>query len=359
VKQPGTLVRHDDREYLLVEGGFNPATRAIILLARPDDTTFPRAGDTPSLRWGVQGDWQPVARWTAEGLQIPNERHAGRSALVQKLIDDYRAKSAPRPTIAWAVQADGCYAGAIEVALPMGFAAFCHESRERAAAIAGEEHLVPVENLAMFFTHLVREGYAGALWNGDRPVFFCVDEQQDLQFLRLGTTPKGDGVVMEILDPKDAWSEYEGAEELEFIDNSEACDNRLVECLGRTPVMGWPEGGRLYSAGPRFGVPLVIHGGEGKDAVPHGVLFTTEVAATEFSADAGSEPGEEPLAVFPVNDLQAFLTQSELEGCVAALNPGGHRASSGILWSDGERVVLDTFSGFWKVAPGGSFELLE
>jgi hypothetical protein len=357
VKQPGTLLRRDDRDYLLVEGGFNPDTRAIIVLARPDDPAFPLHAGAPPLRWGRQGDWQPVARWTAEGLNIPDERHAARSAMVQALVDDYRAASKPRATIAWAALKGDCYSGALHPALPMGYAALCHQSRGQAAALEGEEHLVPIENLAMFFTQLVREGYAGALWNGDRPVFFCVDEAQDLQFLRLGTTPKGDGVVMEILDVTDGWSEYEGAEELQVIDNGEACDNRLVECLGRQPVMGWPEGGRLYTAGPVFGVPLVIHSPEEKDAVPHGVLFTTEAAAKEFSAD--TEEGEEPLLVFPVNDLQTFLTQSELEGCVAALNPGGHRASSGILWSDGERVVLDTFSGFWKLGPGGGFELLE
>jgi len=348
MKQPGTLVRHDDREYLLVEGGFNAATRAVILLARPVDTEFPRNQEMTPLRWGTQGEWQPVARWTADELRIPDARHEARRELVSRIIDDYRGKRrAPEP-VAWASEKDGSFAGKLEVSLPMGFAAIIHASRERAAALAGEEHVVPVENLAMFFTHLVREGYSGAVWNADQPVFFCVDEQQDLQFLRIGKSKAGDKVNMEILDATDSWAAYDGEEAIEFIDNTEACDARLVAAVGKQPVVGWPTDGRLYSAGPEFGAPIIITSGEEQDAVPHGVLFTSETAATEFIEDA-----EEDLTAFPVNDLEKFLTQTELEGCVVALNPGGHRASSGILWSDGERVVLDSFSGFWKLGAAG------
>jgi len=348
MKQPGTPVRHDDREYLLVEGGYNAATRAVILLARPDDTLFPRNEEIAPLRWCSQGEWQPIARWTDTELRIPDARHEARRELVAQLIDGYNAARKPPAPVAWAAEKDGSFLGTLEVSLPMGFAAFCHESREAAAALAGEEALVPVENLAMFFTHLVREGYSGAVWNGEQPIFFCVDGLQDLQFLRIGKSKKGDSVVMEILDGKDKWSAYDGEEEIEFIDNTEACDARLVACIGKQPVMGWPQDGQLFSAGPAFGEPLVISSGEEKDAVPHGVIFTSEAAATEFIADA-----DEELKAFPVNDLGKFLTQSELEGCVVALNPGGHRATSGILWSDGERVVLDSFSGFWKLGAAG------
>jgi hypothetical protein len=348
MKQPGTLVRHDDREYLLVEGGYNAATRAVILLARPLDTRFPRNEEVAPLRWGAQGEWQPVARWTEQELRIPDPRHEPQRELAVKLIDDYRATRRPRPTVAWAAEKDGSFAGTLEVSLPMGFAAYVWPTKERAEAGAAGGALVPVENLAMFFTHLVREGYSGAVWNAEQPVFFCVDEQQDLQFLRIGKSEAGDRVVMEILDTTDAWSGYDGAEEIEFIDNTEACDARLVAAVGKQPVIGWPKDGRLFSAGPEFGAPIVISSGEEQDAVPHAVLFTSEAAATEFIEDA-----EQELKAFPVNDLGKFLTQTELEGCVAALNPGGHRASSGILWSDGERVVLDSFSGFWKLGESG------
>ena len=59
------------------------------------------------------------------------------------------------------------------------------------------------------------------------------------------------------------------------------------------------------------------------------------------------------LTVFPVRDLVAFLTCDEMAGNVASLNPGGHRARGGLLWSDGEGVVLDSFSGFWRLGREG------
>ncbi len=354
MKQPGTLVRHDQREYLLVEGGYNAETRAVILLARPDDPGFPPDPASQPLRWVHQGLWTPVARWTAAELRIPDERHAGRRDVAQKVIEEYVAGHRARPAVAWTARHGTGFVGSLEVALPMGLAVHCHDTEKAAASEEGAEGVVPVDNLGMFLTHLVREGYAGALWNGRQPIFFCADENADLQFLRVKPGPAGDRVEMEIVDEKDTWQPYDGAEEIEFIDNREACDARLVEMLGRKPLVGWPEAGRLYSVGPEFGTPVIVTEGEEPDAVPHSVLFTTEAAADAFREDAGAAE----LKVFPVNDLNAFLTQEELAGCVTSLNPGGHRASSGILWSDGERIVLDSFSGFWKLGPGG-FELLE
>jgi hypothetical protein len=93
---------------------------------------------------------------------------------------------------------------------------------------------------------------------------------------------------------------------------------------------------------------LVLRPTAGEDEMPHGVLFTNEEAASSYGEDNPAE-----LTVFPVSDLTGFLTHQEMEGCVAALNPGGHRAASGILWSDGDRVVLDSFSGFWTLGPEG------
>src|SRR5262249_20768388 len=184
LKPPGTILRHDDREYLLVEGGFNAETRSVILLARPADNRFPVGEDRSPITWGKQGEWIPVGRWTGQGLHVPDEKHAQQTALVQAVIDEYKAKRAEPPTVAWAARRGGGFAGGLHPALPMGFAAAVHEARQAAAAEPEATEVVPVDNLPMFFTHLVREGYAGVLWD-DRPVFFCVDENEDLQFLRV------------------------------------------------------------------------------------------------------------------------------------------------------------------------------
>ena len=382
MKPPGTLTKKNDRDYLLVEGGFNPATRAVILLARPGDPAFPPLEGQPPLRWGVQGDWVPVARWTSEELRIPDAKHAESTALAKEVIDEYVARATPPPVACWAGRKGESIVGTLEAALPMGVAAACHETREAAAATEGVEEVVPVDNLPMFLTHLVREGYAGVMWNGEQPVFFCVDEAGDLRFLRVSAVGD-DGVSLEVLDESGRWLPYEGDAELEFIDNGEACDRRLIESLGRRPVIDWPADSCLWTLGPTLGIPAVVAPGGSKpdkgpklelpgggslaafgddepesppqdlDALPHAVLFTHEDAAKAFRAEMAPD-----MAVFPVRDLPRFLTSEELAGCFAALNPGAHRAATGILWSDGDRVVLDSFSGFWKFG-GSGFELLE
>jgi hypothetical protein len=350
VKQPGTLVQHEGREYLLVEGGYDAASRAVILLARPGD---PRVAADPAprpVRWGSQGEWLPLARWSADGLRIPDERNAQSAAFAQGVFDAYVAGHKLPAVKAWAAKKGPGFASQCHVSLPMGLAAGCFEAEADAKALPEADRLVRIDNLAMFFTHLVREGYAGALWNGNRPVFFCVDDEGDLQFLRV--SPAGSSVAMEILDEHDRWESYDGAEAVEFIDNREACDQRLVTALGATPPSGWPADGRLWSLGAR-GVPRIFSTTEGPNELRHAVLFSDEQAARDW----GEERAPDAQA-FAVDDLTAFLTGDAMQGNVAAFNPGGHRARSGLLWSDGERVVLDSFSGFWKVG-GQQFEPID
>jgi hypothetical protein len=231
-----------------------------------------------------------------------------------------------------------------------------HEAREAAAQEPDTSEVVPIDNLPMFFTHLVREGYAGVLWD-DRPVFFCVDTNEDLQFLRVSPPAKDGGdPVFEILEESGRFGPYDGEEQIEFIDNRDDCDARLVAALGRVALVGWPDSNRLWSLGPGLGEPAILKpepDDSGEEAIPHGVLFTSEDDANTFKGEVCPD-----LMVFPVNDLGKFLSVPPMSGCIAALNPGGHRAASGLLWHDGQRVVLDSFSGFWKV-DGGRFELLK
>jgi len=377
MKPPGTVVRHDQHEYLLLEAGFSADTRSLIVMARPADPRFPAPEGQQPLTWGSQGHWVPVARWTPEELQIPIEAHVQHAELLRTLIEAHVARAATPVAVAWTLRDARGFVGSLQGALPMGVAAVCHDTRQGAEAAAQDAEVVAVDNLAMFFTALVREGYAGLMWNATQPVFFCVDESGDLRFLRVSSVGPS-SVELEVLDESGAWETYEGADELEFIDNAEACDRRLTERLGLLPVIDWPQDNCLWSLGPSLGVPAVVlpegaaesdtprlqrhdgslfgeasrDGGEG-GGQPHAVLFTDEAAAQAFRAELAPE-----MTIFPVRDLPRFLVADELAGHFAALNPGAHRAATGVFWSDGERVVLDSFSGFWKYE-AGQFERLE
>ena len=188
---------------------------------------------------------------------------------------------------------------------------------------------------------LAREGYAGVLWNRLLPVFFCIDQEGGLHFLRVR---KDEGkVAMDLLRADETWDLYDGAEPIEFLENREACDARLVETLGPVPLVDWPEDGELWSVGPNTDEPGIVALDD--DQLPYGLLFTSEEGAAEWCEEAG----EQAWVHWPVRDLGMYLADSKLDGCGGLLNPGAHRVRSGVFWRDGARVVLDSFSGFWAL----------
>ena len=77
------------------------------------------------------------------------------------------------------------------------------------------------------------------------------------------------------------------------------------------------------------------------------MLFTEEGVAREWVEEV-----QPTWKVFPVDSVMAFLGHDELQGCGGLLNPGSHRVNSGVLWADDQKVVLDSYSGFWSLNDG-------
>lgn len=350
MKQPGTLVHHGGEDYLCVEGGFNAETRTVTLMTGAANTEFPHRPETKAVTWCDQGQWYVVARWSADDLLLPDPRHHARRDLAADVVEQYLASRPETPEALWAVKDGKGFRGHLLDVMPQGLAAEIHESLEAAEASGGDAGLVPVQDVPRFLTHLAREGYAGALWNASQPVFFCLDESDELQFLRVGQAAPGK-VAMEILDGEEGWTDYEGERSIEFLDNAEACDARLVEQVGRVALLDWPAAGPLWSLGPREGEAGVVTVAE--DGLAYGLLFTSEAACREWLG----EEIEAPWTAFRVGPLADFLSQPSLVGSGALINPGAHRARRGVLWSDGERLILDSFSGFWELLPDG-FQLI-
>ncbi len=344
MKHPSAIVEQDDNEYLLLEEGYNESTRAVAVLARPSNPLFPKAEDGRTYHFNESGEWHAVARWTREQLVVADERHAHHGELVRGLASDY-VEGLPRPRpVAWALHDGEVFAGSLSPAVPMGVVVHCHDDEDHAQDRAAGRRVVPIDNVPLFFNQMVRLGYAGALWNEEMPVFFCVDDEDDLQFLKVSREPR-DKVAVEILGLDSRWESYEGAEEVDFLDNTQACDERLVEMVGRRPVLEWPSG-PLVSVGPSEGKPIVLD--EEDEELPHGVLFTNTRWANTFR-----EENDPTWTVFDVPDPAEFIKQTDFEGCVVHLNPGNHRAYTGTLWNNGEQTVLDSFSGFWRLTDDG------
>ncbi len=341
MKLPGTPLHHAGGNYLLVEGGYSHDTRTITLLAEPDNGPFEHPERARRITWGEQGEWYPISQWAVGMISLQEEAYGEQRALIDEIFERFRVEQRDLRPVAWAVQGHGGFLGSLETILPMGLAVTLYDDEETAAEESGADEVVPITNLPNFLTHLAREGYAGAMWNGRQPVFFCIDDADEVQFLRVQRSDAG-GVAMEILDADGAWNGYEGAEQIEMLDNAERCDARLVETLGMQPVLDWPDHGTFYGVGPRGGHAGLVQLEE--DGPEYAVLFVDEDAAGDWRDEV--EPGWN---VFEVEELSTFLGSEELEGRGALLNPGAHRARQGVLWSDGERVILDSFSGFWTL----------
>jgi hypothetical protein len=341
---PGTPLRHAGGNYLLVEGGYNHDTRAITLLAEPDNEDFEHPEKANRVVWCDQGEWFPIAQWAVGMVTFQEGAYEEQRPLVDELFERFREEQQELMPSCWAVQGVGGLLGTLENILPTGLACKVFSEEEEAAKVAGSDELVPITNLPNFLTFLAREGYAGAMWNERMPIFFCIDGIGDLQFLRVRRTAAGK-MGMDILEWNGDWTPYEGAEEIEFLENREACDDRLVHTVGNKPVVGWPRDGHLWGVGPRTGTPGRIASEE--EEVVYGALFTEEGVAREWIEEV-----QPTWKVFPVDSAMAFLAHDELQGCGGLLNPGSHRVNSGVLWGDDEKVVLDSYSGFWSLDDG-------
>jgi hypothetical protein len=339
VKQPGVLLEHGGDTYLCVEGGYNAETRAITLLAGPSNSHFSHDEGTTPITWRDQGEWFPIARFRDHELILQNQDHAELADYAGEIVSRYISESPADPEVAWALSSEHGFSGSLEDVLPQGVAVTVYDNLEQADEAIGEDTLVPIQNVAQFLTHMAREGYAGAMWNHSLPVFFCIDANSDLQFLRIakGST---ETIDMQILDPVVGWDPYDGAEDISFLDNSDACDKRLADVLGDEPLLGWPEDGQLWSLGPVAGEPALVSVAE--DGLTYALLFTAEDAAEAWLEDV-----EDPWMRWPVTDLAALLGSHSVDGCAGLLNPGAHRARRGVFWKDSERIILDSFSGFW------------
>ena len=352
MKHRGTVVEGGDREYLLIEGGYNAESRAVTLLCRPGDDRFPQDESTSPVSWLDQGDWYPIARWSPKRLEFRDKAHEEGRELVDQVLERYEHTRPAPVAVAWAIRTDTGLQGSLVESVPMGVAASVFDDEEAANEAVDDGLVIPIHGLGQFLTHLVRLGYAGALWNQLQPVFFCVDEEGDLQFLRVGQGEGGETVAMELLDERDRFYDYEGEGDLGLLDNRDACDQRMVEELGKVPLVGWPEDGALWCLGPYEDEPAVILSED--DGLRHVLLFVTREWADDYVEEHKEHSGEE-LVPYEVaaSGLVPLLARPELSECVVHVDPGRHRAASGVVWSDGARVVLDSFSGFWSLDDTG------
>ncbi len=357
-----TRMLHENEEYLVVEEGGDPVRPPLKIFARATNEKAGGSKSSPAYST-EQGLWCLVASY--DGKEIRALGNSGSQVLAtqedvaQKLVRHYLLQRAEAkrssPHSYFYLAAEGRPAHDLIRAQPGGLVLRLFREEEQAKEALRDWGMAgTIERtgaLREFLALRSEEGFAGAVLDENEPVYWCVDGQSQLQFLKVRVDASAETLEEHLLDARGQWQVYEGDEMLDLFEDQDAWDQLMQQVLGAQPFLG-------YDAFPAFyslfdGDTPVFLEEQTEDEQVQRVLpvFHDQEAARAF-AD-GEEMYE--AEVRSVDDLHQLLTDAAAEGAVSRLHPGDHRCRGGNLWVDGRRVVLDSFSGFWGSEDGREF----
>ncbi|MBI4614310.1 MAG: hypothetical protein HY720_11920 [Planctomycetes bacterium] len=238
-----------------------------------------------------------------------------------------------------------------------GLAVRVYSSAEKAqdGRSAVDDRLSPrveeIVDLEAFLAARAREGFAGALLDDEEPIYFLLDDEGRLRVLKLASD--GTDVEPMLLDRKGGWFPFEGEIEMRPFQDQEDCDQLMVRYLGSQPYLGFvPE--------QKFWSPSAASGEDGVGWVevedewgvsPIVPLFADPLTGRAY-LDRHGFPGRE---MIEVADLRDLVRRAQDASHPVVLHPEEHRAYRANLWVNGEDLILDTYSGFWRRGSGTQF----
>jgi len=351
-----TRVLHDESEYLVSEEASVPLQPRVRVFARHDDPTFP---DPPGPEVKTdQGLWLQVAAVDEGEFQPPDGATPEQVELLQRMLARYldmraeRDRNAVSSCFYLLVQDRPVYS--IHRAQPGGLLLSLFRTEEHARRVLGrlgqEGLVIPTGSLREFLILRAEEGFAGALLDEEEPVYWCLDPREQIQFLRIRPDPEEDGLEGHLLDGAGRWQELKGEEDLTFFEDEESWDGLMNRLIGTIPFLGYEGPTPLYYL-RRDAAELVLEDPDLPQEGRYLPLFHDPQAAEEFVATEGIDRAE----VVDAQDLVGLLRSIQESGALARLHPGDHRARGGVVWADGDSVVIQTFSGFWRRTHDRSF----
>jgi len=357
-----TRILHGDDEYLFVDAPGDEAGPVLLILARPDNARAVAAGQTPTHQ-SEHGVWCPVARFDGESLLLAPDPPAGLAERLREMLPRYaelqRQRIAHATYSCWYVLTSGHFLHALHPAQPGGLMLrlFTNEAGAKAAVAAGggTGRALPTGELREFLELRAEEGYAGALLDDCDLIYFFLDDQSHVEFVKVRVTEGGRELESELLDARGRWQFYDGSEELDPLVDSERWDRLMRRVFGKVPFIG--AGDPPHWWGFHLGdEPLALPDGDAegdRNMVP---LFSDAAAAEAFRARDGLDA---EARLVEIDDLHRFVARAGELGAVARLAPAGHRARGATLWVDEDDVLLDSFSGLWRSREGTRFEPIE
>jgi hypothetical protein len=354
-----TRVLHADEEYLVVEEAGEPLAPRMQILSRPSNPVFEVDEDSPMVGTD-QGPWCLLAQYDQGTLRPTRPQSDDQLNLLREMLKQFLAHRAVQNQKAQ----DACFYLQVEDrpiylvhhAQPAGLliALFRHEEDGRKALqeMGREGRVISTGSLRDFLGLRAEEGFAGALLDDIEPIYWCVDKEEMLQFLKLRPDVSQQELEGHTLNGSGRWDDFDGSRDLEFYDDQDTWDSLMRHFLGPTPYLGYQENPTFFAL-QREDDWLEILDDEENPMVP---LFHERAAAEQFQLELELQKVE----LVEVKDLPQLLQQVASTQATAQLQPGDHRARSGALWMNGESLVLQTFSGFWNSGDqGASFQLID
>jgi len=355
-----TRILHGEDEYLFVDAPGDAGGPALLIFARPEN----RRAVAPGRRATHQSEhglWIQVARFDGRELLLAPEPPEGLDERLRGMLPRYAAarrehiEEAKHPCF-W-VAAPGGALHALHPAQPAGMVIRLwrdeETARERAAGCGGEGGEATVQstgNLREFLELRTEEGFAGALLDDEEIIFFCLDEESRIQFLKVSAPRGAKEAASHLLDGAGRWEPYEGAEDLEPFVDPDAWDRLMVRTFRHVPFVGYGATWRCFAL-LHDGEPATLVDPEGDGRERMLPLFHEADAADRFRTRHRIARAR----VEPVADLVGLVRRQSSQGVVARLHPGGHRACGGTMWLAGEELMLDGFAGIWRSRDGRTF----
>jgi len=362
---------HDQEEFYLLDGESEEEGCRTVTVLVPCDKV-PRSDKTPHRIIPTdKGDRVAAARWIDDRVEalveMEPERLAVYKAVLKTYLEDCLAGDETTGAAYFYKKLGRDYTYAISLSHPHGLAIEIYSSKEFAAAEADAPtngspvaETFQTNNLRELLTRAANEGYAGAILDDRDPVYFCVDEKEALHFLRLSQN-SDEEIEETLLGARGDWSAPLERPDLEIVENQDACDRIMIRRLGEIPFY------RGYD--PEGTMPLSFCTIEKANEPGHLMGFEIEEESSSTTTQAmapiffdqpsafefmdGRNPDD--FVMVEVDDLGALLRNAARDDLTVFLEPGNHRSASGIFWLNGDEVILDSFSGFWKIDASNLF----
>jgi hypothetical protein len=382
-----TRVLHGDDEYLFVEAPGDPQGPSLQIFARPGNLRAVAPGRNATHQT-EQGQWLKVGRYDGAELAVDPDAPAPLAATLKELLPRYaevreqRIAAAKHPCF-W-IHVDGRPLHGLHPAQPAGLLfkvwsrAALAESVVRELGVEGR--VFSTGDLRDFLELRAEEGYAGALLDERDLIFFCLDPEGRIQFLRVAAAEEAadgdpDGgstedhaepvpdaarpvtarLATHLLAENGRFELYEGDQELEPLVDQDGWDRLLVRTFGLHPFHGHVPGWRCFLL-TRNGRPLARRSDDPTEAEPVLALFHDPAAADEWR----SRHRLGKAAIERVTDLRSIVAAAQERGELVRLQPEDHRVRGGPIWigRDGALFLLG-YSGIWRSTDGDSFTRVE